>query len=215
VIIDRPGAVQTEIRVGHLGIPRKSNDFMATDLVARILGGEGANRLHRVLRSERGLTYGASAELEALKRGGQLMAKTSTRSETTTQALRLMVDEFWRVKRGEVEERELTDAKAYMTGNFPLTIETPDDIATHVLNALFYDLPLRELETFRGRVNAVAVEDVTRAAMRYLRPDRLSVVLVGDASSFTERLEKAGFSRFEVVKLSELDLQSADLRKKQ
>src|SRR5258708_18198151 len=65
VVIDKPGAVQTEIRVGNLAIPRKHDDFMAMDLAANVLGGAGANRLHRVLRSERGLTYGASAGFNA------------------------------------------------------------------------------------------------------------------------------------------------------
>ncbi len=82
VVLDKPDAVQTEIRMGHLGIPRKSGDYMAIDLAMRVLGGGGANRLHRVLRSERGLTYGAQAELEALKRG-QLAAQTNTRSDAT------------------------------------------------------------------------------------------------------------------------------------
>ena len=71
--------MQTEIRVGNIAIPRKNDDFMALDLAAKILGGEGANRLHRVLRSERGLTYGASADFNALKQAGDIVAQTNTR----------------------------------------------------------------------------------------------------------------------------------------
>ena len=82
------------MRVGHLGIPRKQHDYMALDLAIRILGGEGANRLHRVLRTERGLTYGASADMETLKRAGEFVAETNTRSEATGEVLRLIVDEF-------------------------------------------------------------------------------------------------------------------------
>src|SRR5262249_10649066 len=74
VVIDKPGAVQTEIRVGNIGIPRKHTDYTALDLASKILGGEGANRLHRVLRSERGLTYGASADFNALKESGEIVA---------------------------------------------------------------------------------------------------------------------------------------------
>jgi zinc protease len=72
VVVDKPGAVQTEIRVGNIGIPRKSADYTALDLAVKVLGGEGANRLHRVLRSERGLTYGASADLTAMKQAGDI-----------------------------------------------------------------------------------------------------------------------------------------------
>ena len=214
VVIDKPDAVQTEIRVGHLGVPRKTGDYMAVDLAIRILGGEGANRLHRVLRSERGLTYGASADSEALKRAGQFVAQTNTRSETTGEALRLIVEEFWNLRRERVGEGELSDAKAYLSGNFPLTIETPGDIATQVLNVLFYELPVEELQTFRQRVNAVDVDDIERAAMRYLRPDRLSVVLVGNAAAIVDQLRGVGFGKYELVKMSELDLSAADLKRK-
>ena len=107
-------------------MPRKHPDYLALDLAIKILGGEGGNRLHRVLRSERGLTYGASADMNALKEAGDIVAETDTRSETTGEALRLIVDEFWRLQRERVSERELADAQAYLTGSFPLTIETPE-----------------------------------------------------------------------------------------
>ena len=86
--------MQTEIRVGQLAIPRKHQDYLKWDLAIKVLGGEGANRLHRVLRSERGLTYGASADTEGRKLAGDIVAETDTRTDTTGEALRLMVQEF-------------------------------------------------------------------------------------------------------------------------
>jgi zinc protease len=214
VIIDRPGAVQTEIRVGNIGLPRKHPDFLALDLATKILGGEGGNRLHRVLRSERGLTYGASADMHALKDSGDLVADTDTRSETTAEALRLVVDEMWRLQKQKVHPRELADAQAYLTGSFPLTIETPSAIALQVLNAVFYGLDLSDLETFRDRVNAVTPEDIQRVAQQYLHPDRLSIVLVGDASVFAKQLAAVGFDQVERIGPGELDLGSPDLRRR-
>lgn len=213
VVVDRPGAVQTEIRVGNIALPRKHPDYLALDLALKILGGEGGNRLHRVLRSERGLTYGASADVHALKEAGDLMADTDTRSETTGEVLRLIVDEMWRLQRQKVSQRELADAQAYLTGSFPLTIETPSAIALQILNAVFYGLDLEELETFRERVNAVTPDDIQRVAQRYLRPDRLSIVLVGDASVFAKHLPGAGFEQFDRIGPGELDLGSADLKR--
>ena len=213
VVIDRPGAVQTEIRVGNIGLPRKHPDYLALDLAIKILGGEGGNRLHRVLRSERGLTYGASADTNALKDAGDIVADTDTRSETTGEALRLIVDEFWKLQRERVSARELSDAQAYLTGSFPLTIETPSAIALQVLNAVFYGLDLNELQTFRERVNAVTADDIQRVAKLYLHPDRLSIVLVGDASVFAKQLAGAGFDQFERVPLADLDLAAADFRR--
>ncbi len=213
VVIDRPGAVQTEIRVGNLALPRKHPDYLALDLAIKILGGEGGNRLHRVLRSERGLTYGASADVNALKEAGDLVADTDTRSDTTGEVLRLIVDEMWKLQRQRVSDRELADAQAYLTGSFPLTIETPSAIALQILNAVFYGLDLDELQTFRERVNAVRPEDIQRVAQQYLRPDRLSIVLVGDASVFMKQLAGVGFDQFDRIPLGELDFGSPTLRR--
>lgn len=213
VIVDKPDAVQTEIRVGQLAIPRNHPDYLAFDLAVKILGGEGANRLHRVLRSERGLTYGAAADTEARKRAGDFVAETDTRTETTGEALRLMVDEFSRIQRERVFERELSDAQAYLAGSFPLTIETPNEIATQILNVVFYELPIEEIGTFRERVQRVTPDDIQRVARQYVRPDRLSIVLVGNASAFVAQLRRLGFSDFEVIPIEELDLMSATLRR--
>jgi zinc protease len=214
VVIDKPGAVQTEIRVGNIAIPRKNDDFMAMDLAAKVLGGEGANRLHRVLRSERGLTYGASADFNALKQSGDIVAQTNTRSETTGETLRLMIDEVWKLIRDRVGDRELQGAQEYLTGSFPLTIETPSQIALQILNAVFFGLNMNDLQTYRERVNAVSVDDVQRVARNYLHPDKLTIVLVGDASAFVKQLPGAGFDKFEVIPASDLDLSAADLRHK-
>lgn len=214
VVIDKPGAVQTEIRVGNVAIPRKHDDFMALDLASKVLGGEGANRLHRVLRSERGLTYGAAADFNALKQAGDIVAQTNTRSETTGETLRLIVDEIWKIQRERVGERELEGAQEYLTGSFPLTIETPSQIALQILNAVFFGLNMSDLQTYRERVNAVRIDDLQRVARGYLHPDRLTIVLVGDAAAFTRQLPGAGFDKFEVIPAAELDLFSADLRRK-
>ncbi len=213
VIVDKPDAVQTEIRVGQLAIPRKHPDYLAWDLAVKILGGEGANRLHRVLRSERGLTYGASADTEARKQAGDYVAETDTRTDTTGEALRLMIDEFAKLPRDRVFERELSDAQAYLAGSFPLTIETPNDIATQVLNVVFYDLPVEEIGTFPRRVQAVTPDDIQRVARQYIRTDRLSIVLVGNAAAFIPQLRQVGFSEFEVIPIAQLSLMSSSLKK--
>jgi zinc protease len=213
VIVDKPDSVQTEIRIGQLAIPRKHPDFLAFDLAVKILGGEGANRLHRVLRSERGLTYGAEADTEAMKASGDYVAKTNTRTETTAEALRLAVEEFAKLPRQRVYDRELGDAQAYLAGSFPLTIETPNDIATIIINALFYELPLDEVPTFRERVLAITPDDIQRVARQYIRPDRLSIVLVGNAQAFVNQLRSVGFTEFDVIPIDQLDLMSATLKK--
>ena len=213
VVVDKPDAVQTEIRVGQLAISRNHKDYLAWDLAVKILGGEGANRLHRVLRSQRGLTYGASAETQAMKQAGDYVAETDTRTDTTGEVLRLTVDEFARLQRNRVYEPELKDAQAFLAGTFPLTIETPNEIATQVLNAVFYDLPLSDLATFRERVQAVTPDDIQRVSQAYIRPDRLSIVLVGNARAFVQQLRAVGFTDFEVIPIENLDLMAGGLQR--
>jgi zinc protease len=115
VLVDRPNAVQTEIRAGHVAIARKHPDYMPLNLATKILGGEGANRLQNVLRSEKGLTYGASADMDAFKQAGSIIAETDTQTSTTGEALRLAIDEFWRLVREPVGDRELMGAQAYLS----------------------------------------------------------------------------------------------------
>ncbi len=213
VVVNRPDAVQTEVRVGQLGVKRNTPDYMALNMTLRILGGEGANRLFQVLRSDRGLTYGAKADLDTLVEAGDFEASTNTRSEATGEVLRLMVDEFWRLQRERVGERELSAAKDYVTGSFPLTIETPDAIATQVLNILAFGLSVDDLQSYRQRVNAVRPDDVERVARLYLKPDRLSIVLVGNAATFVPQLRGLGFSNFEVIEMADLDLMSANFKR--
>lgn len=213
LVVNKPDAVQTEVRVGHLGVPRNSPDYMALNMALRILGGEGANRLHQVLRTERGLTYGAKADFDTLVESGDFEASTNTRSSATGDVLRLIVDEFWRLQRERVGERELAGAKDYLTGSFPLTIETPDAIATQVLNVLAYGLSVDELPSFRQRVNAVRPDDIERVARTYLKPDRLSIVLVGNAAAFVPQLRTLGFTTFEVVEMADVDLMAVDFKR--
>jgi zinc protease len=214
VVIDKKGAVQTEIRVGQIAIPRKHADFEAIDQAVKILGGEGANRLQQVLRSQKQLTYGASADLDTYKYSGAVVAETDTQTPNTAEALRLTVDEFTRLQRERVSDGELEGAQDYMIGHFPLTIEVPDAIATQVLNQLFYDLPVEDLPRYRERIMKVTPDEIQRVARWFIRPAQLSVVLVGDADKFVNDLKGVGFGTFERIPIERLDLLSADLMKK-
>jgi zinc protease len=213
VIIDRPGSAQTEIRVGNVAVARTNPDYLALELAIRILGGEGANRLFGVLRTERGLTYGASADLHALRDSGNIVAETNTRSSATGEALRLIVDECAKLQRESVDPRELKGAQEFVSGNFPLTIEAPGAIAEQVLSELFYGLDPKEVETYRDRVDRVTVADIQRVSKAFLRPDQLTIVLVGDASMFVDQLKSLGFPEFERIPIGQLDINSPTLKR--
>ena len=214
IVIDKKDSVQTEIRVGHIAIPRKHPDYEAIDQAVKILGGEGANRLQQVLRSQKQLTYGASADLNTYKWAGAVIAETDTQTPNTAEALRVVVDEFTRLQRERVHDAELEGAQDYMVGHFPLTIEVPDAIATQVLNQLFYELPVEELPRYRERLLKVTPDEIQRVARWFIRPAQLSVVLVGDADKFVNDLKGVGFGSYERIPIERLDLMSADFLKR-
>jgi zinc protease len=214
IVVDKKDSVQTEIRVGHIAIPRKHPDYEAIDQAVKILGGEGANRLQQVLRSQKQLTYGASADLNTYKWAGAVIAETDTQTPNTAEALRVVVDEFTRLQRERVHDAELEGAQDYMVGHFPLTIEVPDAIATQVLNQLFYELPVEELPRYRERLLKVTPDEIQRVARWFIRPAQLSVVLVGDADKFVNDLKGVGFGNYERIPIERLDLMSADFLKR-
>jgi zinc protease len=214
IVIDKKDAVQTEIRVGHLAIPRKHNDYEAVDQTVKILGGEGANRLQQVLRSQRQLTYGASADLDTYKMAGAVIAETDTQTSNTAEALRIVVDEFSRLQRERVHDEELSGAQDYMVGHFPLTLEVPDAIATQVLNQLFYELPVDDLPKYREQVLRVTPDEIQRVARWFIRPAQLSVVLVGNADAFVKDLKGVGFGDFERIPIENIDLLSVDFQRR-
>jgi len=214
VVVDRPDSAQTEIRIGHLGIARTHPQYLPLDLAIHVLGGEGANRLFGVLRSDHGLAYGAEAGMEAYLNGGAIVAQTSTRSSATIEALRLAMAEFARLPRETIDPRELRGVQDYLEGSFPLTIETPAAIGLQILNQLFYGLDLRALETYRERVDRVTVADLQRVSKAFINPDQMAVVLVGDASQFIDQLKIAGLGDVDRIPLADLDLGSPTLRRR-
>ena len=138
------------------------------------------------------------------------MARTDTRSSATAEVLRLTVDEISRMQRERVSSRELDRAKAYLAGNFPLTIETPNAIAAQVLEAILFGLDLDDLETYPERIQSVTVDDIQRVSRQYLKPALLSMVLVGDASTFLQDLPRVGFDSYDLIPLTELDFSAVD-----
>ena len=158
-------------------------------------------------------TYGASADFNTFQQSGDIVAETDTRSSATAETLRLTVQEFFKLQKEPVNPDELQGAKDFLAGNFPLTIESPGAIATQVLAHMFYGIDPAEIETFRDRVGRVTTMDIQRVVREFLKPDQLSIVLVGDASVFAGQLKALGFGEFERIPIADLDLSSATLRR--
>jgi zinc protease len=211
VVIDRPDAVQTEIRIGNAGIPRDSPDYYALTVANQILGGPANNRLFRALRSQQGLTYSASSDLLCLRSAGSWVAKTSTRTAETLKTAQMVLAQMKRLRAHTINDQELESAKGYLVGHLALEFESSRDIATHYLELVVQDLPLDYWNRFPENVRAVGREEVLSAARRFLDPKHNVMVLVGNAADFREDSKKLG--PFRVIPLSRLDFASESLEK--
>jgi zinc protease len=209
VIVDMPDTVQTEIRVGQLTVPRNDPDYFKVLLANYVLGGSQTGRLHKKLREERGLTYGAYATIEPHKGPGSFYAITDTRTEKTGEALGLILDEFQELQKSEATAQELKDTKTFIIGSFPLTIELPSNLTNRLMSVFLYELGPDYLKTYRDRIAAVTAADMLQMSKQKLSPETLSVVLVGKASAFQKDLAK--FGKVEVIPLDKLDLNSPSL----
>jgi predicted Zn-dependent peptidase len=214
VVVDKSDAVQTQIRVGKPALARNSADYDPFYVANRVFGGGFNSRLSTRVRQEKGLTYGAYSRLDARGLGGSFFAGTSTKTETTVEATKLVVDLIAQMAKGDVTKQELDFARDYLVGVFPIQTETPAQVAGRVLNVALYGLPADYNETYQQRILAVNAEQVRAMSARYLDAAQLVIVLVGNAGAFRAALKKE-FPNVNVQELSarELDLLAPDLRR--
>ena len=187
-LVDRPGSAQSNIVIANTGLTRTSPDYFPTLVMHTILGGTASARLFMNLREEKGYTYGAYTNLDARRDVGSFRATAEVRSEVTGASLREFFHELERIRNEMVTERDLTNAKAYLTGVFPIRLETQEGLIDQLVQIKMYNLPANYLQTYRDRVNAITREDVQRAARQYVTPDRVAIVIVGDAARIMDQI---------------------------
>jgi len=190
-VIHRPGSVQTEIRVGHVGLPRLIPDFHAVSVMTAILGGLFNSRLNRKLREEKGYTYGAGAGFDLRRGAGPFAVRAAVNTEVTVAAVEDMLAELDRMRATPPAPDELKIARDYLVGVFPLRFETPPAVVGALAGLVIHGLPWDELDRYRPAIDAVTEEDVQAAAASHIRPDELAIVLVGDADAILPGLEAA------------------------
>jgi zinc protease len=195
VVVNKPDAVQTEIRVASLGIPRSSPDYFALSIANQVLGGPAANRLFDELRTQHGLVYGASSDLDCYASLGAWVAKTSTRSAETMKATEMVLGQIERLRNAPVQQWELQNARDYLVGNEALQFESASQVANQALEMMLYHLPGDYWSLFPQRVHALTASDVLAATRKYLHPDNDVIVLVGDLAAFKDGLKKLGAVR--------------------
>lgn len=198
-VVDRPGAVQSELRIGHPGVPRAVPDYPALVVANAVFGGVFSSRLNLNLREEHGFTYGVRARFAYRRGPGPFSIGTAVDTGVTAAAVREAVAEAVKyVAQGPTDE-EVASARDYIAGVFPLQLESTGQVAGRVAELLIYDLPRDTWATYRDRIRAVDREAAWAAARKHIRPGEFRITVVGDAEAIVPELETLGLGDVDVV----------------
>ncbi len=186
--IEKADAPQSELRVGHAGLPRKNPDYFPVVVMNAILGGLFGSRINLNLREARGYTYGASSYFDWRKDVGPFVISTAVATEVTGAALKEIFLEIDKIREERVSAAELSLAKDYLDGVFPIRYETTAAVASALSNLVVQELDTDYFDSYRERIRAVSAEDVLNAARNHLHPDKLQTLVVGNVSAVREQL---------------------------
>jgi zinc protease len=203
VIVDRPGSVQSELRIGHVGIARDHADYFAAIVMASLLGGTFSSRLNQRLREELGYTYGARAAFDPRRAAGPFSARAAVHTEVTADAVRETFAVLDGLQATEPSAEELQEVTDFLIGVFPLRFETTAGAAAGIEPVAVYGLDHDWWATYRDRIEAVGPREVLGAATALVRPAEALIVLAGDAEAVRPGLEAANLGQVEVIRPSD------------
>lgn len=201
-VLAKADAPQSELRIGHIGLPRNNPDYFETMVMNAVLGGLFSSRINLNLREVHGYTYGASSAFDWRRGAGPFVIQTAVKSDVTGDAVREILSEIERIRTEPIDADELTLATSYLDGVFPIRYETTAAIAAALANMVVHSLPSQFFDTYRAEVRAVTSERVLRAAQQHLHPDRLRIVVVGDPTPVAVSLEKVTGIRPDVIAIN-------------
>ena len=181
-LVDRPGSVQSSIRIGNVGINKTDPDYFPMIVTNHVLGGAAHSRLFLNIRERKGFTYGAYSSLSANRQPGTFSAEADVRTEVTGPSLQEFLYELERIRNVKVSDKELKDTKSYMVGSFQLGLEVQSGLAQRLLELKLYDLPDNYLETYTDKIMAVTPDDIRRVARKLIDEHNLVITVVGDAA---------------------------------
>lgn len=191
-LIDRPGSVQTVLQLGNVGIERTNPDYFSVLVMNQIFGGGPQARLFMNLREDKGYTYGAYSGFGGSKFPGTVQASSSVRTDVTEGALKEFMYEIKRIRDEKVPAEELENAKRSIIGSFALSLEQPQALLSNIVTQKLYGFPVSYWDDYPQQVSKITVDDVQRAAQKYLDLPHLQIVAVGDAAKVRNILATYG-----------------------
>ena len=198
-VVAKADAPQSEVRVGHVGLPRRHPDYFDVTVMNAVLGGLFSSRINLNLREAHGYTYGAFSAFEWRRASGPFVIHTAVKSDVTGAAVHEILKEIDGIRTSEIGETELTLATSYLDGVFPIRYETTNAIAAALAMLVIHELPENYFDEYRARVRAVTTAGVLRAAQQHLHPDQLRIVVVGDPNVISEPLREASGTTVELI----------------
>jgi len=188
--IEKKGAVQSEVLLGHLGVDRKNPDYFPVVAMNTLLGGYFTSRINKNLREINGYTYGARSYFNFRKHSGDFCVETSVENSLTYNAIKEIISELDKIKNEYVTVEELESVKNYLTGSYPLQLETPNAIANKIINLELYGIEKDFYDTFISKINAVTLEDIRNVSEKYLHPGNLVISIAGKVEIIKETMEQ-------------------------
>ena len=202
-LVDKPGAAQSEIRIGHPGVARSSPDFYALQVLNTVLGGSFTSRLNTNLRETHGWSYGARSGYLMRQSAGPFTAQAAVVTAKTDSSVVEFMRELNRIRAEPVSAEELDKAKRYLALGFPQTVETNPQVASQLAGLVTYGIDPTFLSTYTQRVMAVTADDVRRVANQYVRPDNAVIVIVGDRAQVEAGLRAVNVAPIEIREVGE------------
>ncbi len=202
-LVDKPGAPQSQIRLGWVGVPRSTPDYFALRVLNTLLGGSFTSRLNQNLREEHGYSYGASSSFDMRSSAGPFYAAAGVQSDKTAEALSEFFKELDAIRK-PIAPDELEKVKNYVAMQLPRNFETTQSLAASLAQLFVFNLPADYYETFTARVRAVTAGDVQRAAERYIQPGKFAVVVVGDLKTIEPRIRALNLGPVRTVTIDEV-----------
>ncbi len=199
-LIDKPGAAQSVIRIGHRGVERSNPDYYAIQVMNTLLGGSFSSRLNSNLRETKGYTYGARSSFDFQPIPGAFTASADVRTDVSDSSLVEFFRELRRIRDSVVDPVELERTKQYLALRVPGSFETTSQMAGQVGTLLTFGLPFTWFDDYVRRIMAVTAADVQRVAGEYIRPDSVTIVVVGDVQKIRPGIERLGLGPVETRK---------------
>jgi zinc protease len=198
VIVDKPGSPQTQLRVAAIGAPRSSPDFRALQVMNNALGGLFSSRINMNLREQHGYSYGAYSQFIFRRSAGPFSIGGGVRTDATAPAVSEIFKEVAGIREMALSAEELQKAKDALANSLPGAFETNGTIVGSFANIFIYDLGADYYTRYAREVNAVTAEQALDVARRYVVPERLVVIAVGDRAAIEGELRKLNLGTVEI-----------------